>query len=202
LKTLARGATADEATANACGYLEQVVGSLVLTLPDWVAGQLHAGFDAVPARAAKKRQGSALGEVGEVFYVGQRLSTGVYRFEREGDWHPTQVKLDDATKDLAHRPSLRRLDGRKPRFSLRLALIEGCWYGNYHDLVNAARSGFFVEGLRPWPNVGANVYVVGLNFLRYMREHGWRQPWLHENEAGALRLHGRSWMRAPPIPMP
>jgi hypothetical protein len=35
-----------------------------------------------------------------------------------------------------------------------------------------------------------------------MREHGWRQPWLHENEAGALRLHGRSWMRAPPIPMP
>ena len=143
-----------------------------------------------------------LAKVGEVHYVGHRVDTGVYRWEREGDWNPTEVKLDDAIRALEATSTLRRLDSRKPRYSLQLVNVDGEWFSNYHDLVNAARAGFYDEGLRPWPNVSANVFVIGRNFLRYMRERGWRQPWREESESGALNLHGRHWLRAKPIPMP
>lgn len=201
LKTLARGATPEEATSTACTHLEQLVGTLVLSVSDWVAGQLHAGFDAKPARATRKRSAPALARVGEVCFVGNRVETGVYRWEREGDWNPNEIRLDEAIRGLETSSTLRRLESRKPRYSLRLVNVDGEWFSNYHDLVNAARAGFFVEGLRPWPNVSANVFVIGRNFFRYMRERGWRQPWRDESDVGALNLHGRHWHRAEPLPM-
>jgi len=201
LKTLARGATEEEATRIACQHLEQLVGTLVLSISEWVAGQLHAGFDPKPVRSSRKRAAPVLAKVGEVCFVGQRVDTGVYRWEREGEWNPTEIRLDEAIRSIESNSTLKRLETRKPRYALRLVNVDGEWFCNYHDLVNAARAGFFVEGLRPWPNVSANVFVIGRNFFRYMRERGWRQPWRDESESGALTLHGRHWLRDQPIPM-
>ncbi len=200
---LARGNSEDEASLAAAAHLEQIVGSLVITLQCWFEGQLHTGFDAAQPKTRRKRRAPVIAEIGTVTYAGQWKAAGVYRWTREGEWSPQQMKAAEAMSVLAMGHSLKRVDQRGvPRYTLQVVHMEGQWYAEHHDLVTAARAGVFLPDLHPWPNVGANAFVVVRNYQRYMRTRGWRAPWVDESTSGSIRIHGQHWLRAQPLPMP
>lgn len=195
---LCKAPTQEEAESELEQALEGMAGTAVFPAYAWAQAQKEIAAAAEPKRERAK---PVRGHIVNATIAATWRAAGVYTWKV--DTLPTgkAVSAKHIVPEIHEPNGVQWASGRgkTPSAQVRLVNIEGRWLGNVHDLIAAARKGLYIPELAAFPDVAANQYVVGREFMRYMRAKGWRPLWWQEEPTGGLRLHGQVWMRDRPI---
>lgn len=194
------GKSPAEATAATQTWLEMMVGSTVMSAADWllVMGDHYREM----YRTVRQKKVKRFALPFTALLEGKRMATGVYQWSYQEPEAELNILEEEALSMLSEPGSLSRVERDKRRsaaYELRLVKADGTTYANFHDLVTAASHGIYVPEIRPWPNFQANAFVIIRTFWRYLRAHGWRQPWKDEEPKHTTELFGTRWVRDLPI---